>query len=78
MNNYNIKVICIEDCEKYNITDKPYKIYKGEFFYTRNYGNYEIMPLSDGYSWIGFFERKCFLTETEYREQRISKILENN
>ena len=76
MNNYNIKVICIEDCESLSIV--PYKAYKGEFFYTRNIGNYKLISLSNGYSWIGYFEKKCFLTEAQYRYFIINKILEND
>jgi predicted DNA-binding WGR domain protein len=61
-----------------SVNHQVYNAFKGKIFYTFNIEDNPMVSLYDTIGWAGFFEKKWFLTETQYREQRINKILEKD
>jgi len=74
-----IKLICIKDCETVSISNNT-KVYCDEVYHTDYYSdeNDFVSLRNEDKEWLGLFEKRFFLTETQYRDYIIDKILNND
>ena len=74
-----VKLYCIKDCVTVSITSDENAIC-GEIYYADYYSdeNSFISIRKENKEWVGLFYKDCFLTESQYREYIIDKILGND
>ena len=73
-----IKVHCIKDC--ITVSSSNDEAIAGVVYYTDYYSdeNSFISIETENKKWVGLFNREFFLTEVQYREHIINKILNND